>query len=101
MKDQWIFERLKTIWGHQQGPEVSKLFGATSKVLRFHGEGMQTHGIRKGKKGGEGVEHGCEKTVNKCRIKGDLYVPKGCWAAAVRQWDNSYPLLWKNLLSGL
>lgn len=26
------------------------------------------------------------RKVNKCRIKGDLYVPKGCWATAVRQW---------------
>ena len=79
---------------------VSKLFGATSKVLRFHG-GVQTHGNKEGQKGGEGVERGCEKTVNKCRIKGDLYGPKGCWATAVREWDNSYPLLWKNFLSGL
>ena len=77
----------KTIWGHQQGPKVSRRSANTW--------------LKEGQKGGEGVERGRGKTVSKCIIKGGLYIPKGCWATALRQRDNSYPLLWRNLLSGL
>ena len=77
----------KTIWSHQQGP----------KVLRRSANTW----LKEGQKGGEGVECGRGKTVSKCIIKGDLYVPKGCWATPLRQRDNSYPPLWRNLLSGL